>query len=142
MKELAFGSWLECERGMNPHTCTSRASNCRRVEVYEGDLDEHFRNDRMQSLLNRLQYSKRDEIAKAAARHKIPINGSCFNGTATLRSAVKLYAEFCASNAGTQLLLPIRAGAGLEQLSDGTTAAAGPHGMLRLAQTCLCLRSL
>jgi hypothetical protein len=37
----------------------------------------------------------RDKMFNMPPRHKIPINGDVYNGTATLKQAVKLYVKFC-----------------------------------------------
>ena len=80
------GVWLGVERGLSAPTVGSRISNCKRVERFEGDLDVHYDADGLASLIGCLN-PKRPE-------HKIPINGSIYNGTATLKSAVGLYRDF------------------------------------------------
>ena len=93
MREKLFRNWLE--NTFKVETIDSRVSNCRRVEKFENDLDEHFNKDRLRSLSERLVYSKEDENRNLPARHPIPIEGKIITGTATLRSAVKLYRQFC-----------------------------------------------
>lgn len=92
MKETLFYNWL-CEK-FSGGTPNSRLSNCLRVEQYEGDLDDHFIQDKGTSLLNRLSYSKDDQRNNRTAKHKIPIDGNTYNGTATLKQAVSLYFKF------------------------------------------------
>lgn len=92
MKEQEFKIWLYKKYQQN--TANSRWSNCRTVEYYEGDLDEHFNKDKCKQLIERLSYSVRDERANKPLRHNIPINGNVRNGTATLKQAVKLYMDF------------------------------------------------
>ena len=94
MREDTFRSWLSSNRGYGTGTVNSRVSNCKTVEGCEGDLDEHFDQDRLQGLIEKLTYSKADERQNRPARHLIPINGNVYNGTATLRSAVSLYKQF------------------------------------------------
>jgi hypothetical protein len=94
MKEGAFRSWLSSDRNYGTGTVNSRVSNCKTVEGCEGDLDKHFEQDRLRGLVEKLTYSKADERQNRAARHRIPINGNVYNGTATLRSAVSLYKQF------------------------------------------------
>jgi hypothetical protein len=94
MKEEAFRSWLSSDRSYGTGTVNSRVSNCKTVEGSEGDLDEHFEQDRLRGLVEKLTYSKADERQNRPARHQIPINGNVYNGTATLRSAVSLYKQF------------------------------------------------
>lgn len=95
MNEEAFCSWLSASLGAG--TIRSRLANCRTVQDIEGDLDEHFNQDRLCGLLKLLSYSKPDERERRPARHRIPINGNVYNGTATLKSAVSLYKRFCES---------------------------------------------
>ena len=94
MREDAFRSWLLSNRSYDGGTINSRVSNCKTVEGSEGDLDEHFEQDRLRGLVEKLTYSKADERQNRPARHQIPINGNVYNGTATLRSAVSLYKQF------------------------------------------------
>ena len=61
MMESDFTSYLRNQRCLQESTVTSRISNCRRVEQYEGNLDEHYDNDTMRTLLSRLIYSADDE---------------------------------------------------------------------------------
>lgn len=94
MREDAFRSWLSSNRSYGRATINSRVSNCKTVEGCEGDLDEHFDQDRLRGLVEKLTYSKADERQNRPARHQIPINGNVYTGTATLRSAVSLYKQF------------------------------------------------
>jgi hypothetical protein len=93
VRELEFADWLS--RRMAPQSVTSRVSNCRRVEEFEGDLDSAYRKDGLLSLMERLTYSRADQDAAGPARHHVPIAGNVYDGTATLRSAVNLYKDFC-----------------------------------------------
>ena len=84
MQETRFKGWLE--RGRSARTVGSRISNCRRVEHYEGDLDAHYDVDGLAGLM--------DCLNPREPKHKIPINGDIYNGTATLKSAVGLYRAY------------------------------------------------
>ena len=101
MKTQAFEQWLlhsyRTKEGVPAAatTCRARVFNCSTVEAYEGDLDAHFATDRLNGLMTRMSYSKDDERLGAPAKHRIPIKGSLYNGTATLRSALNLYVQFC-----------------------------------------------
>ena len=92
MQENSFRLWLLNNRGIG--TVASRLSNCRVVEKWEGSLDEHYSHDNLESLLDRLTYTKDDERLNRPARHKIPIDGNIYNGTATYKAAVSLYKRF------------------------------------------------
>lgn len=96
MRENQFRIWLENE-GYTIGTINSRLSNCIRIEQFEGDLDEHFNEDKCAKLLERLTYSIDDERYSKAPLHCIPIVGNIRNGTATLKQALGLYMRFCSS---------------------------------------------
>ncbi len=94
MLETDFKRYLKDVKQQQKRTIQNRISNCRRVAQHEGDLDEHFDNDHCQSLLERLAYSKKDADRGIPPQHEIPMEGDLLKGTATLKSAVKLYKEF------------------------------------------------
>lgn len=98
MRIEQFQDWLRNVRGLPKRSIGSRISNCKRLERYEGDLDQHFERDRMVDLLGRLAYSTTDERTHTPPRHGIPITGNVYNGTATLRSAATLYKDFKQGN--------------------------------------------
>lgn len=93
MQAGQFETWLRA-RGLSGRTIDSRLSTCRRLEHYEGDLDEHFDSDGMRRLFADLAYSTDDERRGASPRHKIPIFGNVRNGTATLKNSATLYYDF------------------------------------------------
>jgi hypothetical protein len=97
MNAERFRNWLEFN-GKPLNTIQNRISNCRNVENYEGDLDQHFIKDYGISLLEKLSYSTSDEQDELPAKHKIPINGNIRNGSATLKQAVNLYMNFKKDN--------------------------------------------
>lgn len=51
--------------------------------------------------MDRLTYSKEDEQDGRPPKHKVPIDGDIYNGTATLKNAVGLYGKFRSSGNGT-----------------------------------------
>ena len=65
---------------------------CRRVERHEGDLDAHYDRDRLVGLLKRLKPGR--------PKHKVPINGNVYGGTAELQSTVRFYRDFRDARAG------------------------------------------
>ncbi len=102
MRAEQFEAWLrDCYVGPQGQpqiaaTIRSRLSNCRTVENYEGDLDDHYASDGMAGLEARLTYSTEDERQERPVRHPVPIDGDLRTGTATLKSAVcTLYKQFC-----------------------------------------------
>ena len=79
------------------------------MEKFEGDLDEHFANDRMAALLARLTYSREDERSGREPRHSITFStgANMREGTAALAGAVRLYLRFRDDVSGsTDPLLP------------------------------------
>jgi hypothetical protein len=101
MNTEKFKDWLEFN-GKPLNTIQNRISNCRNVEKYEGDLDQHYIKDYGLSLLKKLSYSTSDERNTSPAKHKIPIDGNMRNGSATLKQAVNLYMTF-KKESGTNL---------------------------------------
>ena len=104
MQESQFHNWL-IDNEYDERTISSRLSNCRRIEMFEGDLDDHFNKDSGVNLSNRLQYSTQDQKNSTQAKHSIPINGNIYNGTATFRSAASLYFKFRSSGNSKKLNL-------------------------------------
>ena len=92
MQEARFRVWLEQERKLE--AVGARLANCRRVERFEGDLNTQYDADRLAGLIDRLTYTREDERYRTSQKHKVPINGNVYEGTATLKSAVRLYQEF------------------------------------------------
>ena len=101
MRTAAFAAWLRdtyrTRKGtpLEPNPQNDALRRCERVEKKEGDLDQHFTNDRLQNLLTRLTYSSEDAAARRPPKHRIVIDGDIRNGTASLRSAIMLYQSFC-----------------------------------------------
>lgn len=94
MNKESFYKWLQIIKGFEQGTSSSRISNCSRIEEYYGDLDEIYAKDRCESLKKELQYSREDFQKGIPPKHRIPIKGDAYNGTATLRRALNLYLEF------------------------------------------------
>ena len=106
MRDADFRNWLSniyIQRNggrLAQNAINSRIGNCSTIERYEGNLDDLFRRDEMHDLLNRL--------APATPRHNIPINGDQYTGTATLKTAAKLYQSFCIWDRDNNHTLPIQ----------------------------------
>lgn len=101
LRDRDFEFWLEQhyrKAGGSPldrRSIGSQVSTCRRVAEYEGNLDDHFAQDGLEGLLARLEYGRRDQKIGVKPRHRIPIDGDLTSVTATLKSAITLYARFC-----------------------------------------------
>ena len=90
MEILEFEKWLK-RYGYDEGTIRSRIANCKRIEEFEGDLDNHYFVDEMNNLFTKLNYTSHDRRSNNLPHHRIPINGDVYNGAATLRAAAKLY---------------------------------------------------
>ena len=95
MREQEFRYWLTRDTDLTDDAQNNALSRCRRVERYEGDLDQHFIENELRALLDRFSYGTEDEACHAPPAHSIPINGNIRNGTASLSSAVRTYRQFC-----------------------------------------------
>lgn len=100
MQTSAFKAWLQTSylqkngQTLAAGTQISRIANCSTIEQIEGDLDEHFERDGMESILRMLTYSVPDYEKGIKPKHHIPIRGNVWNGTTTYRSAANLYRKF------------------------------------------------
>jgi hypothetical protein len=110
VQDSEFASWLasvyRTRKGTPLIVAAQRdaISRCRRVERYEGDLDRHYSHDRMRALIDRFEYSTEAATRRLPAGHKVPITGNMREGTASLKSALKLYREFLAARS----IAPVR----------------------------------
>ena len=101
LRDRDFELWLERHyrtsggRPLDRRSIGSQVSNCRRVAEYEGSLDDHFDRDEMAGLLHKFEYGRKDEKQGRRPSHAVPIDGDLTSGTATLKSAIVLYAKFC-----------------------------------------------
>jgi len=94
MNRDSFYKWLKVIKKYDLDICNSRVSNCIRIEKYYGDLDEIYEIDKCEKLKKELQYSIDDFKKGIPPKHRIPIEGNAYNGTASLRRALGLYLEF------------------------------------------------
>lgn len=93
MDSEKFRNWLELET-LEKKTIQNRISNCRNVEKYEGDLDNHFIKDKGLSLLTKLSYSTKNRLNNDQPKHNVPIKGDLRTGSSTLKQSVKLYLRY------------------------------------------------
>lgn len=92
-KEL-FNNYLKSFKKLDPTTSNVRTSNCLRIEKFYGDLNELYNSDRCASIIEQLTYTTADKKLGAKPKHIIPIDGDIYNGTQTLKAALKLFIEF------------------------------------------------
>lgn len=94
MNKDLFYNWLKSFKKLDSTTSNTRSSNCLRIEKFYGDLDEQYTADRCVSLIEQLTYTTTDKKLGNKPKHNIPIDGDIYNGTHTLKAALKLYIEF------------------------------------------------
>ena len=94
MKTDEFKSWLQAKYPDYPQTASARFANRNTIEKYYGDLDAFYKKDRCNALIEEFNYSTADERENRAQNHKVPIDGNIRNGSATLKSTIRLYVEF------------------------------------------------
>lgn len=94
MDSKAFVTWLVIVRELKQKVAENRASNCKKVELALGDLDQHFKKDGGEELLKLFVYSLADQRENLAPKHGMQIDGNIYDNTSTYRQAVKKYMEF------------------------------------------------
>ncbi|MBY0343504.1 MAG: AAA family ATPase [Sphingomonadales bacterium] len=94
MRDTEYRAWLETQE-LAKRSIGTKMSDARRVDQEHGDLDAHFEEDRMVSLLDTFAYSKADEAAGRANPTKLNIDGNLYNNLASYRAALTTYRSFC-----------------------------------------------
>lgn len=90
MRITEFKAWLQSE-GTKAGAASDTLSHLKRVEKHYGNLDEHFGDDALASILEELSTDE-----SRAVKHSIPINSpEPENVTHSLKSAVTKYLCFC-----------------------------------------------
>ena len=85
--------WLD-RQGYAAGTIHTQLYRAARVEECYGDLDEHYDQDRLQSVIDALKYTSEDERRNAPNPSKIPFDGNARNNLASYRNAVERYCRF------------------------------------------------
>jgi hypothetical protein len=88
-----FREWLE-QQGHREKTIANHMAWTGRVEKYHGDLDEHYVQDHMASLIDALTYSTDDARHLRPNPSQIPFQGDIRKNVASYRSAVQAYRRF------------------------------------------------
>lgn len=98
-KCLSFEEWMREIMEYSDATIRSRISNLKQIESIYGDLKELWKKDKLEGLLEELTYTREDSDNNVAPRHKIPIKGDLYFGSATYKSTLKLYKSYLESEA-------------------------------------------
>lgn len=89
-----FKTWMIDVRGLDTVVARGRLSNCKKVWLSHGNLDQHYRRDEGKYILYLLTYSFADYKSGIEPKHGISIGGNKYTNTATYKRAAKLYMEF------------------------------------------------
>jgi hypothetical protein len=88
-------------------TINTQMSRAERVAQCHGNLDEHYANDRMASLIEVLRYSAEDARRNRPNPSKIPIDGNLRNNLASYCDAVRRYQEFRDTDDGSDVVTEV-----------------------------------
>lgn len=88
-----YKQWLE-EQKYDAGTIAAQLHRVGRVEDCYGNLDEHFADGTLQSVIDELTYSAEDERRGKPNPSKIPFKGNIRNNLASYKNAVVRYRKF------------------------------------------------
>lgn len=88
-----YRQWLISQK-YAANTVAAQVHRAGRVEEFHGDLDQHYDNDRMQSLIETLRYSTEDARRNRPNPTSIPIEGDIRNNLASYKNAIERYRRF------------------------------------------------
>lgn len=97
-----YKAWLDAQK-YGSGTVTAQLHRSGRVESYYGDLDQHYRHDRLQGVIDALRYSSDDEKRNRPNPSKIPFEGNPRTNLASYRNAVENYRRFLADLNGGEI---------------------------------------
>ncbi len=104
--KATYRNWLEQQK-YDLNTVNAQMYRAGRVEEYYGDLDQHYSNDRMESVIATLRYTTDDKRRGRPNPSKIPFEGDIKNNLASYRNAAERYRKFRDSVAGDSDLTQI-----------------------------------
>ncbi|WP_081724575.1 endonuclease NucS domain-containing protein [Asticcacaulis sp. YBE204] len=95
MQEKLYKMWLQAQ-SYDSGTVTAQLHRSQRVEKYHGDLDQHFKHDRLETVISLLTYSAEDARRGRANPSKIPLDAQANirNNLASYKDAIRRYARF------------------------------------------------
>ena len=117
-----YENWLR-RQGYDAGTVTAQSYRTARVEQFYGDLEDHYRTDHLEAIINTLRYSTEDERHGRPNPSRIPFKGSCRSNLASYRNAVERYLRFLDS--------PVEVG---KAGSDALTSPSRPLRRRRFAE--------
>lgn len=97
MNKNEYKQWLEHQQYQS-NTITSQLHRVSRVEECYGELDEHFNDNQLETLMSELSYSVNDKRNSRPNPTKIPFDGEPYSNIASYRNAIKLYKKYKLDN--------------------------------------------
>jgi hypothetical protein len=88
-----YRKWLEAQ-DYGAGTIVAQMHRAGRVEDHYGDLERHYRSDRLKSVIDALRYTSEDERRKRPNPSKIPFDGNPRTNLASYRNAIENYRRF------------------------------------------------
>ena len=88
-----YREWLEQQR-YSEVTVNAQVYRAKKVEECYGDLDKNYEDDRLQSVISDLKYSREDERQHKPNTSKISFEGDIRNNLASYRNATERYRRF------------------------------------------------
>jgi len=93
-----FQLWLQ-QQNLDSASVTQQLNRAGRVEKHYGNLDRHYTRDRLQSVIDDLQYTPEDEKKRRPNPSKINFDGNIRNNLSLFRYAMEQYRRFKDSEA-------------------------------------------
>jgi hypothetical protein len=112
-----YRAWLEGQK-YDQTTVNAQVYRTARVEEFHGDLDQHFAEDQLRSLISALRYTTDDERHGRPNPSKIPFEGNIRNNLASYRNAVERYLRFRLTVDGEEELPVLAAAAVVEEAAE------------------------
>jgi endonuclease len=103
MKVEAFKAWLG-QRYPKPAVAASYYSYAKKIEESYGDLDAHYEQDRLESVVTDLRYSSQDGKFGKPDPSKLGITGNPYNQLSNFRTGVRTYCLFRDEGGETEAL--------------------------------------
>ena len=88
-----FQLWLQ-QQNLDSAAVTQQLNRATRVEKHYGNLDRQYTRDRLQSVIDDLQYTPEDEKKRRPNPSKINFDGNIRNNLSLFRYAIEQYRRF------------------------------------------------
>ena len=93
-----FQLWLQ-QQNLDSASANQQLNRATRVEKHYGNLDKHYTRDRLQTVIDDLQYTPEDEKRRRPNPSKINFDGNIRNNLSLFRYSVEQYRRFKDSDA-------------------------------------------